>query len=205
MRPYGAPYVPTAFYPIVWSGPNSAFVDVNGNGTYDPSTDYAVSLSGHTVTVSRTVSPGAVESQTVGYRLILQDALIQNPVLVGDYTVAAALSMTCGAWTGLLNETITTSPSGCPLSDIGDHVRLTKTGDTFTVSWDQATPSGCQLGYGVFASTDCRQWGAFGPFAAVDNPQMGLPPCSTGVAVTYLLVAEVGSDGLLGPIGHYGR
>ena len=210
MRPYGTPFVPTAFYPILWSdtpSPGTFFADVNGNGTYDPLTDYLVTPSGNTVTVSRTVGSGSPETQAVGYRLVLQSALITNPVLVGDYPVTAVLSLACGGWSGSLNETITTSPSGCPLNDVGNWVRLTKSGtngDIFTVSWADTTPSTCLVEYGVFTSTDCRHWEYYGPFATVDKTQTGLPPAGTGVNVTYFLVAEIGSDGLMGPLGHYG-
>ena len=210
MRPYATPFVPTAFYPILWSdtpSPGTFFADVNGNGTFDPATDYLVTLSGKTVTVSRTVSSGAPETQAVGYRLVLQSGLITNPGLVGDYPVTAVLSLACGGWSGSLNETITTSPSGCPLNDVGNWVRLTKSGtngEIFTISWANTVPSACLVGYGVFTSTDCRHWEYYGPFATVDQTQTALPPAGTGVNVTYFLVTEIGSDGLMGPLGHYG-
>ena len=85
MRPYGTPFIPTGVYSIIWADQFSAYVDVNGNGSYEPATDYLVVLSSHTITVTRTVSPsGAVEGQDAGYRLILQSPLIQNPDGAGD-------------------------------------------------------------------------------------------------------------------------
>lgn len=204
MRPYASPFVPTALYPILWVGATSAFVDLNGNGTYEPGTDYPVVLSDHTVAISRTVSPPATESQRVGYRLVLQSGIIDNPDISGNYPVTAILTAPCGSWTSLYSESIQPSGAGCSLDDVGDVVRLAKSGDTFTVAWTDATPSACAAGYGVFASTDCKAWKAFGTLAAVSTTQKEVT-ASTGLSVTYILVAEVDSDGGIGPLGHYNQ
>jgi hypothetical protein len=209
MRPYGAPYIPTATYSILWSvASGTFFVDVNGNGAYDPGTDYDVSLSGHTVAVFRTLSPGTPEPSSVGYRLVLQSALIQNPDAGADYPVTALLTFDCGNWSASYGESIQPSAAGCPpgeaLNDVGNAVRITKSGGTFTVSWDGAPTPTCALAYSLFSSTDCKTWQNYGPLATVGKTDTTVT-AGLGLGVTYILVAEMGPDGMMGPLGAYGQ
>jgi hypothetical protein len=60
------------------------------------------------------------------------------------------------------------------------------------------------VGYGVYASSDCRTWLAFGPLAAVDKTTTQVV-AGAGLNLTFFLVAEVGVGGQIGPTGHYGN
>jgi hypothetical protein len=71
MKPYVSPFSPTSSYWIIRLGNTTAYADVNGNSVYDPGTDYDLSLSGTTYTLTRTVAPGALETGDAGYRLII--------------------------------------------------------------------------------------------------------------------------------------
>ncbi len=193
---------------MLWISGTSAYVDVDGNGTYQPGTDYLVTETGNTISVTRTVTPsGTVESQSVGYRMILQSPLVQNPDATGDFAIAATLSSDClSAWNGSAIETIEPQGSGCAppdtLKDVGSTVRVTKSGSSFTIAWSpDPAPVSCMEGYVVLASSDCRAFSAFAPLATVDKNTAQVGAAGTGLNVTYFLVAEVGQGGEIGPTG----
>ncbi len=206
MVPYGTPFVPTATYQIIRRDASNAFVDINGDGIYQSGSDYDVSLSGKTITVTR---PGAsgTESQNTGYRLILQDSLFINPD-VGTYPVQAALSASCGSWSASLFEIMDASPAGCaPTTPVGTTLMVTKSASQVTLDWAAPPADGCMTGYAVFASTDPTAWSHFAPITGQDldmNTANTQFVAGLGLNVTYYLVAEVGGGGQLGPLGHYG-
>jgi hypothetical protein len=209
MAPYTGSFVPTASYQVIRRDASNAFVDMDGNGIYQSGTDYDVSLSGRTITVSRTVAPGTVESQITGYRLILQDSLFTNPPDQGSYAVQAALTASCGNWSASLNEVMDASPAGCaPTTAVANTLMVTKSGTQMTLAWEAPSPVDvCMTGYAVFASTDPTAWSHFAPITGQDldmdtsNTQF---TTGDGLNLTFYLVAEVGGGGQLGPLGHYG-
>jgi hypothetical protein len=210
MVPYAVSFVPTASYEVIRRDASNAFVDMDGNGTYQPGTDYDVSLSGRTITVSRTVAPGTLESQITGYRLILQDSLFTNPPDQGTYPVQAALTSSCGNWSAFLNEIMDASPAGCaPTTAVANTLLVTKSGTQMTIAWEAPVPvDGCMTGYAVFASTDATAWAHFAPITGQDldmNPTNTQFTTGDGLNLTFYLVAEVGGGGQLGPLGHYGQ
>ncbi len=211
MAPYAYPFAPTASYEIIRRDASSAFVDMNSNGTYEAGTDYGVTLSGNTVTVSRAVTPGSVESQAVGYRLILQESLLTNPGYQGQYPVTAVLGSSCPSpWAASLGEIMDPSPAGCqPVTAVGDTLRAAKSAGQMDLSWE-APPlvDGCMTGYAVFASSDCTAWSHFANITGQDldmNPANTQFTAGAGLNLTFYLVAEVGGGGQLGPVGHYGQ
>ena len=211
MAPYAGIFAPTASFEVIRKDASSAFVDMNGNGTYDAGTDYDVALSGNTITVSRAVTPGTVESQATGYRLILQDSLFTNPEYQGQYPVVAVLNSSCPSpWTATLGEIMDPSSSGClPVTEVGATLRVAKSSSQMTISWQAPFPAdSCMTGYAVFAASDCTAWSHFTPITGQD---LDMDPANTqfaagdGLDLTFYLVAEVGGGGQVGPVGHYGK
>ena len=212
MRPYGSPFIPSVSHEVIRTGASSAFVDINDDGSFDPGTDYNVVESGNTITVSRTVARGSVEDPPAGYRLLLQDSLFSNPRDEGTYSVQALLGSQCAAaWSGSTEEITGPPGAGCPpgslTRDVGNTLRLTKSGNEITLSWDPVTTEPCMTGYAVFASHDCTQWPPYAPITGQDLDSDSTNPSLTaglGLNLEFFLVAEAGDGGQIGPLGHYG-
>ena len=213
MKPYVSPFSPTSSYQIIRLGNTSAYADVNGNHAYDAGIDHDLSLSGRAYAVTRAVAPDTLETDNVGYRLILQEGLFMNPSAAGNYTIGAHLDSSCwNPWNGSSTETISSSSGSCgvnDMTDIGDSVRIARTDNDFTISWDPAAEPwpGCMTGYAVFASTDCTAWSAYSRITGQDldldstNSQF---TAGNGCGLTYYLVTQAGSAGEIGLVGSYG-
>jgi hypothetical protein len=138
----------------------------------------------------------------------LHDSLFANPASTGSYPVSAGLLGSCpDAWSGSANETITAAGAGCEpgdLHDLGNTIRLAKSGSSFVVSWtEDPSPDPCMAGYTVFGSADCTTWAAFSPVAEVG--MTGQVTAGQGLNLEFFLVAERGAYGETGPLGHYGK
>ena len=207
MRPYAPSFSPTVSYQVIRRSASTAFVDMNGNGSYDSGTDYDVAQSGQTITVSRAVAPGAVEPQNAGYRLILQDSLFTNPDS-GTYDIQAVLGSECaGPWTGLASEMMAPPSSPCtPTVAVEDTLRITKSGSELFLNWNAPGPDDCRVGFAVLASTDCSLPAA--TWQNITGQNLDMDPAATtfraglGMNLTYYLVAASGPSGEIGPTGN---
>ncbi len=192
---------------VIGTSASSAFVDMNDNTTYDPGVDMLLTKTGAAFSLSFPAG-SATEPQDATYTLALNAGVVDNPATAGTYSIPNQFSTSQGNVDCPSASETVSGCSGSLTHDVGSTVRTTQGGGTLTLNWDAVTPDPCMSGYAVFSSTDCLTWTPWSEITAQDqdrnlaNTQFLVPLPSS--PLVFYLVAEAGSAGHYGPLGHYG-